>query len=117
MEAKCLSITSVKQPKARAMQKKGIKCGTRERRRAAERLVAIFKDNANHKYRWEPVTVHTIIFLCTCIARKWKKNFYDMSCSREIPGLRQKLLAENLWFLWRRSKQMSSSNLTGFSWP
>lgn len=51
MEAKCLSITSVKQPKARAMQKKGIKCGTRERRRAAERLVAIFKDNANHKYR------------------------------------------------------------------
>lgn len=50
MEAKCLSITSVKQPKARAMQKKGTKCGTRERR-AAERLVAIFKDNANHKYR------------------------------------------------------------------
>lgn len=49
MEAKYLSSISIKPPKTRAMQKKGKKCDTRERKRAAP--VAIFKDNVNHKYR------------------------------------------------------------------
>lgn len=103
MEAKALSFISIKTPNAKAMQK-GTKCGTREWTAAAAGPVATFGDNVSHKYWRRIVIVHTIMFLCINFTGKWKKNFHDLSCSREIPDLRQKLLAENPWFSTEKIK-------------